>query len=162
MLNWQGKKRMHAVLLDRLEEYLAGTLTPAARQTFETHLTQCESCRQEMDGLKDVAGLFASLRSDETLTPSPAFYSKVMTQVEERRSAPPFSNLFNLDMVFGRRLAYSCLLTIAVLGSFLFTRETRFSSSLSPAAVMAQQNLPVFDSGTGRDNMLITLTSYEQ
>jgi hypothetical protein len=48
------------------------------------------------------------------------------------------------------------------LGSFLFTRETRFSSSLSPAAVMAQQNLPVFDSGTGRDNMLITLTSYEQ
>ena len=92
---------MHAVLLDRLEEYLAGTLTPAARQTFETHLTQCESCRQEMDGLKDVAGLFASLRSDETLTPSPAFYSKVMTQVEERRSAPPFSNLFNLDMVFG-------------------------------------------------------------
>ena len=162
MLNWQGKKRMHAVLLDRVEEYLAGTLTPAARQAFETHLTHCESCREEVDSLKDIAGLFASLRSDETPTPSPAFYSKVMTQVEESRRAPAFSGLFNLDVVFGRRLAYSCLLTIAVLGSFLFTRETRFSSSLSPAAVMAQQNLPVFDSGTGRDNMLITLTSYEQ
>ncbi|MGP8247318.1 MAG: anti-sigma factor family protein [Bryobacteraceae bacterium] len=153
---------MHAVLLDSLEEYLAGTLTPAARQTFETHLTGCESCREEMDGLKDVSGLFESLRSDETFTPSPAFYSKVMGQVEERRSIPSFSNLFNLDVVFGWRLAYSCLLTIAVLVGFVVTRETRFSSSLSPEAVMAQQNLPVFDSGTGRDNMLITMTSYEQ
>ena len=153
---------MHAVLLDRLEEYLAGTLTPAARQTFETHLTRCESCREEIDGLKEITGLFESLRSDETLTPSPAFFSKVMGQVEERRSTPSLSDLFNLDVVFGRRLAYSCLLTITILAGFLFTRETRFSSSLSPEAVMAQQNLPVFDSGTGRDNMLITLTSYEQ
>ena len=162
MLNWQGKKRMHAVLLDRLEEYLAGTLTPAARQAFETHLTHCESCREEIDGLKEVAGLFESLRSDETLSPSPAFYSKVMGQVEEHRSMPSLSNLFTLDAVFGRRLAYSCLLTITVLVGFLLTRETRFSSALSPEAVMAQQNLLVFDSGTGRDNMLITLTSYEQ
>lgn len=153
---------MHAVLLDRLEEYLAGTLTPAARQSFEAHLIGCESCREEIDGLKDVGGLFESLRSVETFTPSPAFFSKVMGQVEERQSVPSFSNLFNLDAVFGRRLAYSCLLTITVLVGFLFTRETRFSPSLSPEAVMAQQNLPVFDSGTGRDNMLITLTSYEQ
>ena len=153
---------MHAVLVDSLEEYLAGTLNPAARRAFESHLTRCESCREELDGLRDVNGLFEILRSDETLSPSPAFYAKVMGQVEERRSVPSFSGLFNLDEVFGRRLAYSCLLTIAILGSFLFTRETRFSSSLSPVAVMAQQNLPVFDSGPGRDNMLITLTSYEQ
>jgi anti-sigma factor RsiW len=153
---------MHAVLLDNLEEYLAGTLTPVARQTFEVHLTRCESCREEVDSLKEFTGLFESLRSDEAPAPSPAFYAKVMTQVEERRSAPSFASLFTLNEAFGKRLAYSCLLTIAILGSFLFTRETRFSSSLSPDAVMAQQNLPVFDSGTGRDNMLITLTSYEQ
>ena len=155
---------MHAVLLEGLEEYLAGTLNPAARQGFEAHLTRCGSCREEIAGLKEVAGLFESLRSDEIIAPTPAFYSKVMTQVEERRSAPWFSGLFNftLDEAFGKRLAYCCLLTIAVLGSFVFTRETRFTDGPSPEAILAQQNLPVFDSGSGGDNMLITLASYEQ
>ena len=40
---------MHAVVMESLEEYLSGTLTPAALAEIEAHLSACETCRQEVD-----------------------------------------------------------------------------------------------------------------
>jgi hypothetical protein len=53
------------------------------------------------------------------------------------------------------------LLTLAILGSYLVSRETRYPSGLSPEAVMAQEGSPAFDSAPAQDNMLVTLTAYE-
>ena len=53
------------------------------------------------------------------------------------------------------------MLTLALLGGFLVSRETGNPSLPSPEAVMAQQNSPAFDSQPGADNMLVTLTDYE-
>jgi hypothetical protein len=52
-------------------------------------------------------------------------------------------------------------MTLAVLGSYLVTRETGYAGGPSPEAVMAQQNSPAFDSASAPDNMLVTLTAYE-
>lgn len=85
-----------------------------------------------------------------------------MQEVGARRAAPSFASFFALDFAFGRRVAFASLLTLAIVGSYLITRETEFPGGPSPEAVMAQQNSPSFDSAPARDNMLVTLTAYEQ
>jgi anti-sigma factor RsiW len=152
---------MHAVVLDRLEEYLAGMLEPAAQNQIELHLSSCESCRTEVAGMQEISRWMSTLKADDAPAPAPGFYARVMAQVGDRRPVPTFSSLFALDLAFGRRLAFACLLTLAVLGSYLVTRETGEPSAISPDAVMAQQDAPAFDSASAHDSMLATLTSYE-
>jgi len=53
-------------------------------------------------------------------------------------------------------------MTLAILGGYLVTRESDSPVGLSPEAVMAQQDMPAFDSAPAPDNMLVTLTAYEQ
>jgi hypothetical protein len=113
--------------------------------------------------MQEVSQLFVSLRSEETVDPSAGFYAGVMRQVRaEPRATPSFAGLFGLDFAFGRRVAFASLLTLAILGSYLVTRETAISVGSSPERVMAQQNAPSFDSAAPQDNMLVTLTAYEQ
>jgi len=148
--------------MDSLEEYLSGTLEPAGQRTVEAHLSACKSCREEVHEMKDVSLLFGSLRSAEEMEASPGFFAGVMQQAGEwRLPSPSFAGLFALDFAFGRRLVFASLLTLAVLGSYLVTREAEFSGP-SPEAVMAQQESPAFDSAPAPDNMLVTLTAYEQ
>lgn len=156
---------MHAVVMDSLEEYLSGVLEPAVERQIEAHLIACESCREEVNGMREVAALFGSLRTDEVLDPAPGFFAGVMRQVAERKPAPSFAGLFALDFAFGRRLVFASLLTLAVLGTFLATHEAQSPFGPSPEAIMAQQESPSFDSpdsSAAQDNMLVTLTSYEQ
>jgi anti-sigma factor RsiW len=153
---------MHAVVMDSLEEYLAGALETAAQQVIETHLSTCKMCREEIHSMQDVSQLFVSLRSDEIFDPPPGFYAGVRQQVADRRAAPSFAGLLTMDFAFGRRLVFASLLTLATLGSYLVSSEVKYQAGPSPEAVMAQQDSPTFDSAPARDNMLVTLTAYEQ
>src|SRR5579871_237181 len=108
---------MHAVVMETLEEYLAGTLNPADERRIEAHLNGCPTCREELVAMEDMSAIFDSLRSEECLTPSPAFYAGVMAQVATPATGPGVWDLFGLDLVFARRLAFACLLTLAVMGS---------------------------------------------
>ncbi|MBZ5725548.1 MAG: zf-HC2 domain-containing protein [Acidobacteriia bacterium] len=153
---------MHAVVMESLEEYLSGLLEPAAQRDIEAHLSNCGTCREEIRAMQDLTQLFGTLRSEETWQPSAGFYAGVRQQIGERRAAPSFAGFLALDLAFGRRLVFASLLTLAVLGSYLVTRESAYAGGPSPAAIMAQQNSPEFDSASAQDNMLITLTAYEQ
>lgn len=154
--------------MSSLEEYLSGALEPASQREIEAHLNTCPMCRDEIRSMQDVSQLFVSLRSPDSLrsgdgwNPSPGFFAGVMQQVGARRAAPSFAGLFALDFAFARRVAFASLLTLAIVGSYLVTRETELPGGPSPEAVMAQQNSPSFDSAPARDNMLVTLTAYEQ
>ncbi|HUD14521.1 MAG TPA: hypothetical protein VMQ56_12785 [Terracidiphilus sp.] len=154
---------MHAVMMESLEEYLAGSLEPAALRDIEAHLSACRVCWEEIHGMRDVSLLFGSLRQEETETwdIAPGFYTKVMEQVSRPRKSTAFANLFALDLVFGRRLVFASLLTLAVLGGYLVSHESRYPVGTSPEAILAQQNGPAFDSAPAEDNMLATLTAYE-
>lgn len=153
---------MHPVVMESLEEYLSGTLEPAAQRKIEAHLSACESCLEELAGMQEVSQLFGCLRSEEVLEPAPGFYAAVMRQVGERETVPSVWSLFALDLAFGRRLVFASLLTLAILGSYLVSRETGRYAGPSPEAVMAEQNSPSFDSAPAQDNMLVTLTAYER
>ncbi len=72
---------MHAVVMDSLEEYLSGSLEPAELRVVEAHLSTCEVCREQIDGMQQVSLLFGSLRSEETVSPSPQFYSRIVERV---------------------------------------------------------------------------------
>jgi anti-sigma factor RsiW len=104
-------------------------------------------------------GFVPALRGSD---PRPGFYERVIQQVGGRVAVPSFAGLFSLDLAFARRLVFACLLTLAVLGSYLVVREGEYAGSLSPEAVMAQQNYPAFDSEHGQDNMLVTLAAYDE
>jgi len=153
---------MHAVVMDSLEEYLAGVLEPAALRDIEAHLKTCGMCREEVAGMQQISQLFDSLKLEE-VSPSPplGFYARVMQQVAGRKPVPTFSSFFALDLAFGRRLAFTCLMTLALLGSYLVTRETGEPAMQSPEMIMAQQDAPSFDSADAHEAMLATLTSYE-
>ncbi len=153
---------MHAVVMDSLEDYLSGTLEPADQRAIDAHLSTCQLCREEIRGMQDLSQLFGSLKSEETFEPAPGFYSGVMRQVGETKAAPSFAGLFGLDLAFGRRLAFASLLTLAVLGSYLVSREAENPVGPSPEAIMAQENSPAFSSAPAQDNMLVTLTAYER
>ena len=152
---------MHAVVMESLEEYLSGTLEPAAGRDVEAHLSACERCREELAGMRNISELFVSLQPEEALEPAPGFYARVIQQVGERKAVPSFAGFFALDLALARRLAFASLLTFAILGSYLVMQEGEYPTGLSPEAVMAQQNSPAFDSASAQDNMLVTLTTYE-
>jgi len=101
------------------------------------------------------------LRDGESIEPAPGFYARVMERVGERKPVGFLADLFALNLVIGRRLAFACLLTLAVLGSYLVWRETGYAGGLTPEAIMAQQDLPAFDRAPGHNAMLVTLTAYE-
>ena len=152
---------MHAVVMDSLEEYLSGALEPAAERSIEAHLSTCNACREEVRSMQDVSQLFVSFRAEEEVAASAGFFAAVMQQVEAQRPAPSFANLFALDFVFGRRLVFASLMMLAVLGTYLVTHEAQYTAPPVQDTIMAEQSSPTFDSAPA-DNMLVTLTAYEQ
>lgn len=153
---------MHPVIVESLEEYLSGNLLPASLREFEAHLSTCPDCRDEVRGMQEVSSLFSTLRPAETIMPSAGFAARVMQQVAVEPVASFFS-LFALDGGFARRVVFASLLTLAVLGSYLVTRETNYSPGPpTPEAVMAIEQAPAgAPAKNDRDMMLVTLTSYE-
>lgn len=154
---------MHAVMMENLEEYLAGTLEPAELRDIEAHLSTCGMCREEIRGMRDVAGLFGSLRRDEkeTWDLAPGFTARLMAQVVQRKPVPSFAGFFSLNMAFGRRLVLASLLMLALVGGYLVSHESQYPVGPSPEAILAQQNALAFQTGPAEDNMLVTLTAYE-
>ncbi len=153
---------MHAVVMDSLEDYLSGTLEPEVEMSIGAHLKTCSSCREELRGIQDVSQLLFAFRPAEIVEPSAGFYAKVMQQVGVERPAPSFASLFALDFAFGRRLVFASLLTLAVLGTYLVSRESLDPVGPTPETIMAQQESPAFYSAPAHDNMLVTLAAYEQ
>jgi predicted anti-sigma-YlaC factor YlaD len=155
---------MHQTIQDGLEDFLAGTAGREDRVRIEEHLRDCSGCRQEVDSMKEMSALFASLRSPDAPQPSPGFYARVASRIEEQRPPEPFwAALF--EPVFGRRLALASLLMLATLGTVLMSRETEYAAGPSPEMILAVerdatplQYTPLMD----RDQMLFTLASHKQ
>lgn len=153
---------MHAVVMESLEDYLSGTLEPEREIAIQAHLKICVLCREEVRGMQDVSQLFVLLQPKERVEPSAGFYGRVMRQVGAERPAPSFAGLFALDFAFGRRLVFASLMTLALLGTYLVSREAQYPGGLTPDVIMAQQESPAFNSAPAHENMLVTLAAYEQ
>jgi anti-sigma factor RsiW len=146
---------MHAVIIDDLERYLSGHLPSSALGRFQAHLATCGECRREVDEVQESTGLLASLKYDGALDPPPSFVAQVMQTLAER-SAPSFWSPLG-DFAFGRRVVFAFLLTLAVLGTVLVSREHAYAPNpTTPEAVMADAA-----ASPNAGQMLVTLTNYE-
>jgi len=144
---------MHQVILDRLEEHLAGA--PSSRE-FTAHLESCHECRTEVSEMRELSSTLLALRSSEEIAPPVAFSARVFQRVEQQRPRS-FASMFWLDPIFGKRVAFASVMTLAVLGSYLITRETEYSAGPPDPEVIMAQHAPTQDP----DVMRATLASYE-
>jgi hypothetical protein len=151
---------MHDVIENGLEEYLGGQV----RRDFQAHLAECEECRLEVRQFEELSGMFQVLREPETIQPDPGFYFRV-TQTIEAQQQPSLWSIFSLDAVFGRRVAFASLMTLALVGSFLVSNESGYDNPgvNGPEAAMASHDVSIpHESSVDRDRMLVTLASYQQ
>ena len=146
---------MHAAIIHDLEQYLSGDLPPWALHRFQAHLATCGECRREVDEIRESSRLLRALKPAEAVDPPPSFVAQVMQTVAER-PAPSYWSIFG-DFAFGRRVAFASLLTLAVLGTVLVSREESYAPNpTTPEAVMADAS-----GSPNADQMLVTLASYE-
>lgn len=146
---------MHAVIINDLEEYLSGHLPPTALGRFQAHLETCGSCRWQVDEIRESTKLLASLKPVGAAEPPPGFVAQIMRSLSEE-PAPSFWSSLG-DFAFGRRVVFASLLTLAVLGTVLVSREESYAPNpTTPEAVMAEAA-----GSPNADQMLVTLANYE-
>jgi hypothetical protein len=150
---------MHDVVVNELEEHLAGNASPA----FHGHLDSCQTCRAEVESIAGVSGLFAELRSDPETAPEtmPFFYTRVAAGIVEHQNTGHWG-LLAPGAAFFRRVAFASLVVLASLGSYLVMREGDITPSGTDAAtIMAQHDVTADHAASSdRDLMLVTLASY--
>jgi anti-sigma factor RsiW len=157
---------MHQVVVDSLEEYLAGDALPEQKRAIDSHLKTCEECRRELLVFEETSSLFTSLKAPEGVEPSPAFYAGILQRIDGVRDTQQKASLwslFSFDPNFGRRVVFASLLTLAVLGGYLVSRESQFGGTPpTPESVMALEQQHPDPVDRDRDMMLVTLANYQQ
>jgi hypothetical protein len=152
---------MHDEILNELEEYLSGE--PVSR-SFTQHLEVCPPCASEMEGMEQVSVSLRSFRvgESEAFQPPLGFYAKVARTIEAEQKSPVWG-LFAPDLQFFRKVAFASLMLLAVLGSYLVSRESDYANSVAlEQATLTEHNVSVPHEGSAdRQHMLITLAAYE-
>lgn len=152
---------MHDEILNELEGYLSGE--PVSR-SFTQHLEVCPPCAAEVAEMEQLSLSFHTLRIEEAeaLTPSLGFYAKVARTIEAEQKSPVWG-LFAPDLQFFRKVAFASLMLLAVLGSYLVSRESDLASSLNAEqATLTEHNSTVpHESPADRQHILVTLAAFE-
>ena len=156
---------MHALIKERLEEYLRGTGEQADLAAFRAHLASCEDCSEEVEGMQSQARLLQLLRSPEEVEPGAGFYARVMERIDAQRRASPLYAF--LDLHLAHRLIFASLTAVIVLGSYLvYTERAPSFGESGPVAVLASQtaerDLVGAHQAQDRETVLVALASYEE
>src|SRR5579862_422792 len=146
---------MHQVIINRLEDYLAGSSN--IPREFTAHLEACAECRTEVSEMQEIGTAFESLRSSDELAPAPDFYARLNALIEDQQ-AQSFWRWFSWEPLFGRRVAFASLMALFLLGSFLVSRETEYAAGpTSPEQLIAHQ-----EPSENPDAMLASLVGYRE
>ena len=135
---------MHILLRENLEGYLSGKLPSGEREKLETHLAGCAECRREWELLRDSAMQLRSLRppQDVDWDMAPGFYAHVIERIEREREIPFWAMLVDPD--FGRRVAFACLMLLALLGAYVAGfQPVDYPSQHRPEAILAGRPDPI-------------------
>ena len=150
---------MHDIIQNGLEEYLDGWI----RRDFQAHLDECAECRTEVLSFQELSGMLTVLRTSEPIEPPPGFFFRVSERIEAE-TKPSFWSIFSLDAVFGRRVAFASVMTLAVVGAFLVSQEGNLTvpAPVTTDAIIASHDfLSPHDSASERDQMIVQLASYQ-
>jgi len=155
---------MHEPVKGRLEEYLDGE---GPYPDVEAHLSNCETCRKELDGMLALRRDLRVLRPSKVVEPPANFYSAVLNRIESQ-GRPSAWALF-AESLFARRLAYASTAFIVLLGTFLVSSATDPAQSVAasaPTVILAgdidDTPPPIEVQPEGRGVVLVNLASYQQ
>jgi len=120
--------------------YTLDGLTDVERRRFETHLTDCDTCADEVRGMRETVTRLATAAAQD---PPEALRERVLAQAARTRQVPP--RVTRPAAVRARRLGWmlsaACLLLAAVLGVATLrverTKERVDALNRDIAAVMA-------------------------
>ncbi|MGH9629395.1 MAG: anti-sigma factor family protein [Bryobacteraceae bacterium] len=151
---------MHEPLVENLEEYLHGGVT---LPHVEEHLSNCPSCRKELDEMRKQTAFFETLRPAREFDSDPGFYARVMARVEAQ-GKPSAWSLFG-DSLFAKRLSYACATLLLLLGSVFLSASNEEQIVTAPEAFMAADDKGMSvgtDPQRDREAILVNLTSYQE
>lgn len=153
---------MHRLIQDHLEEVLAESKSNGA---ISAHLAECGECRDEVSVMRQHASILRALRvpqniSEETVSPRPGFYARVLERIEAQRPIDIWQLFF--DSV-GRRIAIASMALAFLFSVYLVSSER---SAPQPLTVTIEQNQPqVSLAQTGlpdNDAVLVNLVTYRE
>lgn len=151
---------MHESVKSSLEEYLhSGRNAPGV----EEHLNECESCRKQVQAMREQSGLLRGLKAPAELEPSPGFYARVMYRIETQ-ARPSIWSLFG-ESQFAERLVYASAMFVLLLGALLITSAGNATSDAE--LILAGEQLPApvvveqADPQTNREVILVNLATYQ-
>jgi hypothetical protein len=152
---------MHEAILNELEGYLSGD---QVSRSFTQHLEVCPPCAEEVCEMEEISFSLQSLRMEEpaAVQPSLGFYAKVARTIETEQKSPLWG-LFAPDLEFFRKVAFASLMLLAVMGSYLVSRESDFATATeSEQAMLTEHNSTVpHESPADRQHIMVTLAAYE-
>jgi hypothetical protein len=152
---------MHDEIRNELEGYLSGEVVS---RSFTRHVEDCPPCARELEEMEQVNNCLHSLQVKQTegFTPPPGFYARIAQQIETEQRSPVWG-LFAPDLQFFRKVAFASLMLLAVLGSYLISRESDFTASLNDeqATLTEHDSTVPHESPADRQHILVTLAAYE-
>jgi hypothetical protein len=156
---------MHALIKERLEEYLRSSGEQADLAAFREHLASCGDCSVEIERMQSHVRLLQLLRLPEEVEPGAGFYARVIERIDAQRSTSTFYAF--LDLHLAHRLIFASMTAVILLGSYLVytEREPSFGAS-GPVAILASetsaQDAVGADPAQDRETVLVALASYSE
>lgn len=98
---------------NKLGAYLDGELNPRARLEVETHLKECEACREELEALRHLSALLKDTPQEEFIPPQ-QFKAQVLLQISRLPDNPQNATLHRTWLWLGPVLVFVSLLFIQV------------------------------------------------
>ncbi len=155
---------MHALIRDRLEDYLRHTPGKKVPLEVEEHLRTCDECRDELSWMQEQSQMLRALAPARTFDPPAGFYARVLERIEARETPSMWSLL--LEPAFGRRIMATSLALACLLGGYLaFTEADNVAPRPNAESIMAVEEHPPNlgrDRARDRDTMLVTLATYNE
>jgi hypothetical protein len=106
-------------------------------------------------------GIDAEAEAEAPL-PSLGFYAKVVRNIEAEQKSPLWG-MFAPDLQFFRKVVFASLMLLAVLGSYLVSRESDYATSQSTeqATLTEHDSTVPHESPADRQYILVTLAAFE-
>jgi len=118
-----------AKIKENYSDYLAGDIDESTRQEIQDHITDCPSCREELESLSAVWTKLGVLAEEQ---PGPALRTRFYTMLEAQKKVP---SRWRENISFGRpafSFAYSLVfLIVGLAGGYLLTSGRQGGNELA-------------------------------
>ncbi len=107
-----------------LNAYLDGELTGSQLQSVETHLTECQACRAELESLVRLSSWLHEVPAPE-FTPPERFAAQVSLRLPRKQVSAPKNRILEIGW---------WMIPVGLLGAWIFISTSAFMSNLLFAA----------------------------